>query len=280
MAVQLVTDSGSDIPPHLAGRYGITVVPLYVTVGGREYRDGADLQPEEFYRKMKEAPELPRTATPSPHDLQAAYQSAGRDGDVLGIHLSSALSGTYQAALLAAGNGAAGRVAVIDSLTGSAGQALLVLEAAEKAQSGTGLDELAEWAKNLAPRIRTLALVENLENAVKGGRVSRVAGLAAEVLDIKQLLHVTSRGKVEQLERVRGRRRAMRRLVELAAEEAKVGGPHLVVIGHSVCEGEANRLAEEVRESIKPRRVDVVPVGATIGTYAGPGALVLAYRRA
>lgn len=279
MAVQVITDSGSDLPPDLAEKSGITVVPLHVAIGENNYRDGTDLAPEDFYSLMKQHRDLPRTSTPSPQELSDAYQMAARNGPVLGIHLSSALSGTYQTAVLASRT-LESPVAVIDSLTGSAGLALLALEAAEKARAGMRLPELASWLRMTVRRVRTLALVQNLENAVKGGRISRVAGLAAEVLDIKPVLEVTAEGKVEVLEKVRGRKRAMRRLVELALAEAGAGAPQLVVLGHSVCQPEAERLAEAVAEQIKPRRVEVVPVGATIGTYAGPGALVLAYSRA
>lgn len=278
MTVQVVTDSGSDLPPDLAQRSGITVVPLHVTIGESEYRDGSDLEPQAFYALMQQERNLPLTSTPSPQEMSDVYRQASSRGPVLGVHLSSALSSTYQTAVLASRT-LKGPVTVVNSLTGSAGLALLALEAAEKARDGMGLDELTSWVRLLVPRVRTVALVQNLENAVKGGRVPRVAGLAAEVLDVKPILEVTKAGKLEILERVRGRRRALRRLVEMAIAEGGTGSPQLVVIGQSICPEEAHRLAETVWEQMSPRRVEVVPIGAAIGTYAGPGALVLAFRR-
>lgn len=276
MAVQVVTDSGSDLPPDLAARHGISVVPLHVSMGGKEYRDGVELQPDRFYELMKQYPDLPQTSTPSPQEMAEAYRRAGQEGAVLGLHLSSALSGTYQTAVIASRG--MEQVSVIDSLNGSSGQALLALEAAEKARVGASLSELSAWVRLLVRRVRTLALVDRLENAVKGGRISRVAGLAAEVLDIKPLLHVTDAGKVEQLEKIRGRRKALRRMVELAEAEGVPG--RLIVIGHALSPEDADYLTGEVRKRLEPKEVVVVPMGATIGTYAGQGAITLSYQRA
>lgn len=276
MTLQIITDSGSDLAPELAREHGITVVPLQILIGGNSYRDGVDLTPVDFYAKMREARDLPKTSQPTPHDLLMAYQAAAERGPVIGIHLSAALSGTWQSAIMAA-RSVNDQIRVFDSRTGSGGLTLMVLEASRMARAGAGPDEVWQRLEEMRPASRTLVLLNTLENAVKGGRVSPFAGMAASLLGIKPIVHVTPEGKVEALDKVRGRQRAIERLLDLAAEQRSSWADQTVVVGHGHCADEAAAFAERVRERFCPREIRTLWIGATIGTYAAEGALLLSF---
>lgn len=276
MSVQIVTDSGSDITPELAASLGVTVVPLRVLLGGKEYRDGVDLTPDAFYRKLREVKELPKTSQPTPHDLEAAYRAAAQRGPVVGIHLSSALSGTFQGAAMAV-RSVDPSIRLVDSRSGSGGEALLVLEAVRLSREGAGPDEIVERVERMRLKGETLVALNTLENAVRGGRVSPIAGAAATLLGIKPIVHVTDDGRVEPLDRVRGRGRALQRLLDLAAERRTDWRDARVCVAHGGAEPDARAFADQVRERFDPREVTILPIGATIGTYSAEGAILFSF---
>lgn len=276
MTVQIVTDSSSDITPELAAALGVAVVPLRVLLGGKEYRDGVDLSPSAFYEKLRESKELPMTSQPAPQDLQTAYGAAREKGPVVGIHLSSALSGTYQGAVLA-GLEVDPTIPIIDSLTGSGGLGLLVMEAVRLAREGASQGQIVERIERMKLQTRTLVALNTLENAIRGGRVNPLVGFAATVLGVKPIVHVTAEGKVEPLDKVRGRARSLQRLLDLAAERRKEWAGARVFIAHGGAEEEAKGFAALVRERFNPGQITIAPIGATIGTYAAEGAILFSF---
>lgn len=276
MSVQIVTDSGSDLTPELAAAHGVTVVPLQVLIDGESYRDRVDLSPEAFYAKMQAARELPKTSQPTPHDMAVAYQTAAERGPVLGIHLSAALSGTWQTAVMAA-RGISESIQVFDSRTGSGGQALMVLAAAAMARAGAGIKEIWQRLETMRAETETLVALNTLENAVKGGRVKPLAGMAASLLGIKPIVQVTREGTVEPVDRVRGRKRSLDRLLEMAAERRSDWADRLVAVAHAGCPEEGDAFVQRVRERFRPREVLLLSMGATIGTYAAEEAILFSF---
>ncbi len=276
MTVQIVTDSGSDLTPELAAALGVVVAPLRVLLGGTEYRDGVDLTPAAFYQKMRENKELPKTSQPTPPDLEAAYRTAAAKGSVVGIHLSSALSGSYQGAIMAA-RAVDPTIPIVDSKTGSGGLALLVMEAVRFARKGASPAEIVQRVEQMRPTSRTLVALNTLENAVKGGRVSPVTGIAASLLGVKPIVHVTDQGRVEQLDRARGRARSLQRLLDLAGDMRRDWSGARVCIAHGHVPEEAEAFAQEVKERFAPAEVTLLEIGATIGTYAAEGAILLSF---
>jgi DegV family protein with EDD domain len=277
MTIQIVTDSGSDLPPALAKQHGITVVPLQVLIGGQTYQDGVDLTPGEFYQKLREHRELPKTSQPTPHDLLTAYKAALARGPVVAIHVSGALSGTFQTATMVARD-LSEQIHIFNSRTGSAAQTMLALEAAEMAQAGAEVPEILRRLEQRRAVSHTFMLLNTLENAVKGGRVSPLAGMAANLLGIKAIVAVTDAGTVVSAEKVRGRAKAIDRLLELGAEH---GGDdwsqRRVAVAHCACPEEAEAFAARVRERYQPRDILLMEVGATIGTYAAEGGLLFSF---
>lgn len=276
MTVQIVTDSGSDITPEMAEALGVTVVPLRVLLGGKEYRDGVDLTPAAFYQNLREVKELPKTSQPTPFDMQAAYRAAAQRGPVVGIHLSAALSGTYQGAVMAAREVDPG-IQVVDSKTGSGGQAILVMEALRLAREGASQAEIVAHVARRRQQGHVLVALNTLENAIRGGRVTPLAGLAASLLGIKPIVYVTDRGTVETLDKVRGRTKALQRLLDLAAERRRDWSDALVVVAHGAAEQEAKEFAAQVEERFHPREIRLMEIHATIGTYSAEGAVLFSF---
>lgn len=262
--------------PALAQAHGVTVVPLQVLLGDVTYKDGVDLTASEFYAGMARSPAPPRTSQPTPHDFMVAYQAAAARGPVLGVHVSSALSGTWQTAMMVARD-LGDQVRVFDSRNGSGGQALMVLEAARMAAAGADIDAILARLEVLRAQVRTLVALNTLEYAVKGGRVSPLAGMASNLLNLKPIVHVTREGKVEAIDKVRGRGRALDRLLDLAADEAGTWQDRVAVVAHGGARADGEAFADRVRERFHPRDVLLLEIGPTIGSYAAQGAILLSF---
>jgi DegV family protein with EDD domain len=276
LTVQLITDSGADLTPEQAAACGVIVVPLQVEIDQQHFRDGVDLTPEQFYDRMRTARHLPKTSQPTPHALQAAYREALERGPVIGIHVSSALSGTWQSAAMAARE-LTGSIQVFDSRTGSGGMAMMVMEAAAMARDGAGTAQIIRRLEAMRAETRTAVALNTLENAVKGGRVSPLAGMAAMLLGVKPIITVLPDGSVSVADRVRGRARALDRLLEMAAAERSDWPGRRVAVAHGNCPADAEAFAARVRERFGPKELVMMPIGATIGSHAAEGAILFSY---
>lgn len=277
MAVKIVTDSSCDLPTEVARRHDIRVVPLRVNFGADTYHDGVDLSPGEFQRLLLERPELPTTSQPPPRDFEAVCRPLlARGHHVVIITISSGLSGTYQSAVIAARTLGA-RVEVVDSLLASVGVGILAVKAARRAEAGESLEAVSAFVREERLRMQILCTLDSVENIVRGGRMNIFARKAAAMPDLKLILTRNPQGKVQILERVHGRRRALERLVALIGEgRPATWAKEIVGISHVHCLSEATYLAEEINSLYRPGEVIVREMGSTIGTHAGRGGIVVA----
>ncbi|MGV9303055.1 DegV family protein [Nonomuraea sp. NPDC003727] len=260
--VAIVTDSTAYLP---AVPPGVTVVPLQVIVGGRPYDEGTQTGIGEWTPVT--------TSRPAPHRFAAAYAAAFAAGTpgVVSVHLSGDLSGTAEAARLAAEE-AAGPVQVVDSRSIAMGLGFPVLAAARAAAAGRPLDEVAQVAARSAARTQTYFYVDTLEYLRRGGRIGAAATLVGSALAIKPLLHLQG-GRIVPLEKVRTAGRAIARLEDLAVQTAGTE-PVDVAVQHLSAQGRAEALAERLTKRLQRLvRMSVVEVGAVIGVHVGPGAL-------
>ena len=203
MTVRVVTDSTADLPAKVIQEWGITVIPLQVNFGTEVYRDGVDLQPDEFYRKLVSSSVLPTTSVPPPGSFTEVYKKLSTNGDdVLSIHLSSKLSGTYNSARLAAKDLGNKRVEIIDSLSLSMGMGILVVVAARAARTGASLEEVTALVHRAMKRCYLVGLLDTLEYLQKGGRIGRARAFLGHVLNLKPLLTIRD-GEVYPMDRVR-----------------------------------------------------------------------------
>jgi DegV family protein with EDD domain len=271
MTVHVVTDSTSDIPQALRDALGITVVPLTVTFGEESFRDGVDMGSAAFFERLQTAKELPRTSQPSVEAFRETYRSLS-DGaaEVLSIHVSSRLSGTINAASIAREE-LSGEVHIdlIDSYNVSLGLGAIVIEAAEAARAGAGMEEVGRVARSAMDRVRWYAFLDTLEYLQRGGRIGRARALAGSLLSIKPILHAED-GEIAPFERIRTRAKAVERLVELALEDALTPRLYVASAGN---DEEAHALADRLRPQMPHTEFVTAQFGPVVGVYTGPNAL-------
>ncbi|NMB45824.1 MAG: DegV family protein [Firmicutes bacterium] len=274
--IQIVTDSTADLPQDVAQEHDIRIVPLSVSFGDEHYVDGVDLTPAEFYGKLRSNPVLPRTSQPPPGRFAEVYREALDAGrQVLSIHISSKLSGTYQAACLAAEMVDPENIVVVDSLTVSMGVGLMALAAAQ--HNGT-LDEARAAVMAVKANMGLFFLVDTFEYMEKNGRIGRAASLVGSLLQIKPVLTFVD-GTVEVQEKLRGNKRARRRMLELFKEIVGDNKVHVAML-HADAEEAAQELLEEIKELVDCVETYLGYVGPIIGSHSGPGTLGLTWRLA
>ncbi|HEX2073541.1 MAG TPA: DegV family protein [Geodermatophilus sp.] len=274
MSVAVVSDSTAYLPPDLIARYGIEVVPLYVVLAGHSGREGEDISPADVARALTTRGQHVSTSRPTPGDFVGAYRrrlDAGADR-LVSVHLSAELSGTWDAARLAAGQVGEHIVTVVDSRSAAMGTGFAVLAAARAAAAGADAGTVAAVARRTAAATRTLFVVDTLEHLRRGGRIGSAASVLGTALAVKPVLHVAD-GRVVPLEKVRTSGRALARLVQRGVEAA-ADGPVAVAVHHLAAPERAERLADELRERVPDlRELYVSELGAAIGAHVGPGAV-------
>ncbi|MBA7605632.1 Protein DegV [subsurface metagenome] len=275
--VKIVTDSTAYLPPELITRYGIEVVPLKVLFGPEAYTEGVDISNEEFYRKLAKASTLPTTSQPSIGDFVQVYDKAAREAaPILSIHISSKLSATVNSALNAKDELPQAQIEVVDSLSGCMGLGMIVLAAARAAEEGQALSQIRASIERLIKGMHLFFLVDTLEYLHKGGRIGGAATLLGTALRIKPILCVKD-GQIEALARVRTKRKAVARMLELVEERVQRGAAVHVAVFHAQAADEALALQEEIRARFDCAEMHLSDLGPVIGTHVGPRAVGLAF---
>lgn len=276
--VGLVGDSTCDLGPDWFTQHDVRLVPLKVLFGQETYLDWVELTPEGFYEKLAAAATLPKTSQPSPADFAAAYNELAQAGceEIVSIHLTSALSGTFESATMAAADSPV-PVRIVDTRTVSQATGLVIKIAAEARDAGKSAEEIEAAARHAADNARLFFVLDTLEYLVKGGRAGKAAGLAASVLNIKPILTFNSEGTIEPFKKVKGLKKALAELADHVAKDADGSTVRL-----SILHGAAPHIADQMRAALEQAGVSyeldtVESVGAVIGTYAGPGAVGVAY---
>ena len=276
----LMTDSCCDLSAAMAEEMELAVLPLSVIQEGRTYQnylDHRDLDPGTFYARLR-AGSMGSTAAANAEAFMEAMTpvlEAGRD--ILCICFSSALSTTYQSAVIAqqelSGTYPDRRIVVIDSLCASLGQGMLVYLAHRERQKGRTLEEVADFVRRTIPHQCHWFTVDDLNHLKRGGRVSAAAALVGTMLQMKPVLHVDDQGRLIPVSKVRGRKASIRALLERM--EALQIDTETVFISHGDCLEEAEGLAAMIRERFGTREVVINYVGPVIGNHSGPGTLAL-----
>jgi len=281
MSYTLVVDSASDIPLDRASTAGIVIVPMPVNIEGKTYLEGVNLTTKDFYAQFNTFKELPKTSQPNPSALLDQYEKILSEGnEVVAIHLSSALSSTFATAQLMRDNSSAPeRVHIIDSLGASFGYGLLALLAQEILTTADSWVEAEAKILTIRQKMRYVITLDTLEYLVKGGRVSKPAGFIGGLLDLKPILHMTPDGRLEPFAKVRSRRAAIRKLVDIMKQEITHPEQQVIGISHSDCLEDANSLAGEIRQSLNVKDIWISEIGCVVGSHTGPGTLALFYQQ-
>ncbi|MCZ2837026.1 DegV family protein [Modestobacter sp. VKM Ac-2985] len=274
MSVAVVTDSTAYLPADVVERYGIQVVPLYVVLAGRSGREGSDVTSAEVARSLSVRGGHVSTSRPTPGDFVAVYRRLldGGADRLVSVHLSGELSGTWDAARVAAAQVGEHLVTVLDSRSAAMGTGFAVLAAARAAADGASAAEVADAARETAAATRTFFVVDTLEHLRRGGRIGAAAALLGSALAVKPVLHVTD-GQVVALEKVRTSARALNRLVQRAVDVAG-DAPVAAAVHHLAAPERAQRLADQLAARLPAlTELYVSELGAAVGAHVGPGAV-------
>jgi DegV family protein with EDD domain len=272
--VAVLTDSTAYLPSNLLEQYDIGVVPLYVVLPGRSGREGREIGPDDVARALAVRGQRVSTSRPTPGDFVLAFRRRLEQGAerIVSVHLSAELSGTCDAARLAAAQVGEHLVTVVDSRSAAMGVGFSVLAAARAAAGGAEAPDVAEVARTTAAATRTFFVVDTLEHLRRGGRIGSAAAVLGSALSVKPLLNMRD-GQVLPLEKVRTFARALSRLVQRSVEAAGTG-PVSVAVHHLAAPERAERLAAELRERLPALdELFVSELGAAIGAHVGPGAV-------
>lgn len=280
---RIFTDSTCDLPAAVADALSITVLPMEFELGGKPYLHYADARNygfHEFYEQLR-AGNLSKTSQVTYSTYVEYWEPVLQSGqDIVCISFSSALSGTYGAAELAARDLAEKypqrRIRAIDSRAASVGEGLLVYTAAKMRASGTDLDTLCDWLLKSRDRLCHWFTVDDLNHLKRGGRVSAVGALIGTALGVKPVLHVDNEGRLIPIEKVRGRRKSLEVLVEHMKKTCDQPGGQHIFIGHGDSPEDAEYTAQLVRKSFPTiSDITVTHIGPVIGTHSGPGTIAL-----
>lgn len=279
----ITTESNSDLAPEYVKENQIGIVPHYYTVDEKVYGDGEELTNKEFYDAMR-AEKKAATMASNPaviHDMFTAYAKEGKD--ILHISFSSALSGGYNN-IVVGGNEIMEefpgmQIKVIDTLSASLGEGLLIMKAVEMKKAGKTLEETVACLEELVPHICVQFTVDDLNHLYRGGRLSRGAAILGTMVNIKPILYINEEGKLVPLDKVRGRKKSIVTLVDNMEKRIGSYRDKQIVIGivHGDCEEDANYLAELVKTRFGCENICIRPVGPSIGAHSGPGALGLIF---
>ena len=267
----IVLDSTADFPDAQIRFPNMRVVPLYVRFGDESFRDYVELDPHDFYRRLRTASELPTTSQPTPQDFLSTYHALSGYERIYSLHISSKLSGTFQSASLAASEDGGDRIRLVDTESASVGIGMLALAIQELLARGTTDEEIEAAAARHRERAGILFTVDTLEFLAKGGRIGRARALMGSLLNVKPILAIEA-GEVVPVGRVRGRTKAFEEFRK-RFEEATTDGPGL---GVAIAHAEAEEAVEQLREIVLANRPQaevklVSSLGAVVGTHAGPG---------
>ena len=275
------TDSTADLPESYVKEHGIAIQFLSYAFGDTVYGLNNQLNPHDFYERMRSG-EMPTTNACIPDEVQQSFESYLKEGyDILHISFSSGLSASYNNARIAANELAEQypdrKIVLVDSLCASLGQGLFVHYAVTMKESGKSLDEVATWLEENKPHLCHQFTVNDLFHLHRGGRVSKATAILGTLINVKPVLHVDDEGHLTSVCNVRGRKKALLKLVDLMGEQIDGYQNDIVFISHGDCLEDAEFVAAQIKERFGIQNFLIDYVSPTIGAHSGPGTVALFY---
>lgn len=267
--IKIITDSTCDLSKQIIEKYDIEVLPLIVRFGDESYYDGENLKSDEFFNKMKNSDIFPSTSLVSPQRFYDCYKKYIEQGyDICSIHITSKMSGTYQSACIAKEMLKADNICIVDSLNVTNGLGVLVIKACKLIQEGYSIDEIQKEINNVIPHIKSFLVFESLDNLVRGGRLSKTAGVIGSVLGIKLILSMQN-GELNVVDKIRGSKKALKALFEYIENKGIKQGETSLLLHEDAVEN-FEVLKEYMEKHNKIYYVN--NVGCVVGTHSGPNA--------
>lgn len=278
MTIHILADSASDLTSDDFRALNVDRVSLSVLLDNETYLDGESIEPLYVYDQMR-AGKSPKTSQATPDQFEAIFRRfAEKKEPCLYLAFSSALSGTYQSATIARqavlDDYKEADIRVIDTLCASLGYGLVVKEAARLRDEGQSIDQIVAQSRYYAEHMEHIFTVDDLEYLYRGGRVSKTAAFMGTLLKIKPILHMDE-GKLIPLEKMRGTKKAYKRLLDMMDERSVDLKNQIVGISHSDCLENAEMLADEIKKRYDVKQVEIRMIGSVIGSHTGPGTIAI-----
>lgn len=273
-SIAIVTDSTASLPPDVRERLGISVIPLNLLWGEEVLKDGVDIDPSTFYRRLQTAKVMPTTSQPSAGEFVEFFRQVAEEqgtDTIVGAYISSQLSGTIASAEAAKELLPDLRIEVIDSRSTSMALGFQVMAAAEAARAGASVEEVLAAAAQVRERLHIIFMMDTLEFLHRGGRIGGGKRFLGTALQIKPLLSLD--GVIEGVEQVRTKKKALARMLEILRERSGTSSVFRAAVVHANALENAQALAEDVRVQLGPEELYLAEVSPVIGAHSGPGTL-------
>ena len=267
--IKIITDSTVDLPLEIIQKYDIEVLPLTVHFGEESYRDGVDIKFPEFLEKMRSSEVFPTTSQVNPQSFYECFRGYIKEGyKIISINLSSKLSGTYQSACIARDMIESDDIIIIDSLNVTSGLGLLVLKTCRLRDEGLRVKEIEQEILRTIPHVKSALAFESLENLVKGGRLSKAAGVIGSLLGIRPIIEIKN-GELAVMDKVRGSKKAAKTILDYVDEKGLKDGETSIVL-----QVENRDIFEALKENMNSRKAEFIEceVGCVVGAHSGTGA--------
>ncbi|MFD1862241.1 DegV family protein [Planococcus chinensis] len=276
--MRLFADSASDLPKQFFKDESVELFPLRVHIGEKDYEDIRTIHSKVVYDAIRSG-DQPKTSQVSPEEVMRAFEQLAKDGEEgFYIAFSSELSGTYSTAVMVAEQVREEypelKLTILDSKAASLGYGMLVKTAVKLRDSGMALQEIISEIKFMAEHMESLFTVEDLDYMAKGGRISKGSAFVGGLLNIKPLLHVED-GKLVPIEKFRGRKKVLKRMVDLMKERGSSWSDQTVAISHGDDIEFALLLKQEIEEQLQPKNIEIFMIGSVIAAHTGPGTLAV-----
>ena len=283
MGIKIITDSSCDLPREYVDDNNIEVISLVLNLNGQIIKDdlGKTLSYKDFYQKMRDGA-TPTTSQVNAHEFEEAFSKHIKNGDsIIYISISASLSGTFNSANIAKNNlleeYPEAKIELVDSLSASIGQGLLVLKACEMRDNGASIEEIVEWIEENKRKVIHSILIDDLNHLKRCGRISGATATIGGLLNIKPSAYLDDEGKLAQGEKIKGKKKALRFLANEVKERAIDSENEVLYICHGDCQEEAESLRDIIEEEVKFKNVIINYVGNVIGAHTGPGVLAVIF---
>ncbi len=276
--IKLITDGSCDLSQEIIDSSKVEIVDVMVSFGDKSYSTRTDITIPEFYEMMKDYNELPKTSCPSPNQFLDAFDC--EEDNIIVLCLTSKLSGIYNSAVLAKNmyeeeNGNKKRIEIIDSTTGSIGQALLVSKISNMMDEDKSMDEIVNTIEKLKHEVVFYGALHTLENAIKGGRINALAGKIIGALNLKAIVHISD-GLVKPIDKARGEKNSINKVIDYIKNNVHKTSGTKLAIGHANCPEKAMKIKEILESYHYFKEVYVMEVGPSMGVYTSEGAVLVA----